>query len=415
MALIRCPECEGKVSDKATSCPHCGFPISSTPTPKRGRPPKPPINMQFRLPNGYGTVKTLKGNRRKPHMAYVNPRLMLNEDKGTTYYVYDCLGAYADKMEAYTAVMEYNKNPGCLQSSLTIKELFDKWCPYYVAENNYEDFMRRRYETLFDYCTPLYKVRVVDATPALLKNTIDNATRIGSRGHDKGKVVTASPDTKGRLKGLLNMLFDYAVFLRIVTINYARTFEIKTGEIVRREGNPYTEDERNILWKHAGTFFIDASIVQFYSGWRPGEVMNLTLDSVNLQNLTFTGGSKTAAGTNRTIPIHSKIVPIVEQYYNNAINCKRPILFGRTTPLNGSFIYSDNCFRYGLLKELGLLGIANHTPHDGRHTFSTLAKAGGMDDYARKKIMGHAIKDLTDKVYTHLDIEWFRSEIEKII
>ena len=27
MALIECPECEGKVSDKAETCPHCGFNI----------------------------------------------------------------------------------------------------------------------------------------------------------------------------------------------------------------------------------------------------------------------------------------------------------------------------------------------------------------------------------------------------
>lgn len=28
MALIRCPECEAEVSDKATSCPKCGYPIN---------------------------------------------------------------------------------------------------------------------------------------------------------------------------------------------------------------------------------------------------------------------------------------------------------------------------------------------------------------------------------------------------
>ena len=27
MALITCPECEGKVSDQAVACPHCGAPI----------------------------------------------------------------------------------------------------------------------------------------------------------------------------------------------------------------------------------------------------------------------------------------------------------------------------------------------------------------------------------------------------
>lgn len=29
MALITCPECNGQVSDKATTCPHCGYPIAA--------------------------------------------------------------------------------------------------------------------------------------------------------------------------------------------------------------------------------------------------------------------------------------------------------------------------------------------------------------------------------------------------
>lgn len=30
MALINCPECNNMVSDKATTCPHCGCPISQS-------------------------------------------------------------------------------------------------------------------------------------------------------------------------------------------------------------------------------------------------------------------------------------------------------------------------------------------------------------------------------------------------
>ena len=30
MALIKCPECNHEVSDKAVSCPHCGCPISTS-------------------------------------------------------------------------------------------------------------------------------------------------------------------------------------------------------------------------------------------------------------------------------------------------------------------------------------------------------------------------------------------------
>ncbi len=43
-----------------------------------------------------------------------------------------------------------------------------------------------------------------------------------------------------------------------------------------------------------------------------------------------------------------------------------------------------------------------------------IAKEYGINKYVRKKFGGHSIKDLTDRVYTHMDIEWFRTEIEKI-
>lgn len=41
MALIKCSECGRDVSDKATSCPHCGMPISSV---KHASTPTPPAD-----------------------------------------------------------------------------------------------------------------------------------------------------------------------------------------------------------------------------------------------------------------------------------------------------------------------------------------------------------------------------------
>lgn len=29
MALIKCPECSKEVSDKAKTCPHCGYPLTN--------------------------------------------------------------------------------------------------------------------------------------------------------------------------------------------------------------------------------------------------------------------------------------------------------------------------------------------------------------------------------------------------
>lgn len=35
--IINCPECELQVSDKAYSCPHCGFPLKEDARPQKPR------------------------------------------------------------------------------------------------------------------------------------------------------------------------------------------------------------------------------------------------------------------------------------------------------------------------------------------------------------------------------------------
>ena len=43
-----------------------------------------------------------------------------------------------------------------------------------------------------------------------------------------------------------------------------------------------------------------------------------------------------------------------------------------------------------------------------------MAKRANVDEYAIKRIIGHQIVDLTERVYTDRSIDWLRSEIEKI-
>ena len=64
------------------------------------------------------------------------------------------------------------------------------------------------------------------------------------------------------------------------------------------------------------------------------------------------------------------------------------------------------------MKKLGL--DQNHRPHDARKTFVTKAKEAGVNEFAIKRIIGHAISDLTERVYTERPIEWLKEEIEKI-
>ena len=43
-----------------------------------------------------------------------------------------------------------------------------------------------------------------------------------------------------------------------------------------------------------------------------------------------------------------------------------------------------------------------------------MGKKAGVNEYALKKMVGHIITDLTERVYTDRDLEWLRNEIEKI-
>ena len=64
------------------------------------------------------------------------------------------------------------------------------------------------------------------------------------------------------------------------------------------------------------------------------------------------------------------------------------------------------------MEQLGLN--LQHRPHDGRKHFVTMAKKCEVDEYAIKYIVGHNISDITERVYTERDIEWLKTEMEKI-
>lgn len=108
MALIKCPECELQVSDKALSCPHCGYPMKSSADAPKGRGKAKPKHR--RLPNGFGSITELKNRN-------LRNRFWCRACVGKTPYGKPILkplkpDAYFNTYnEAYEALVEYNKNP----------------------------------------------------------------------------------------------------------------------------------------------------------------------------------------------------------------------------------------------------------------------------------------------------------------
>lgn len=407
--LIKCPECELQVSDKAISCPHCGLSFKKTTVTRES-------SRRKRLPNGFGQISKVKGqNLRKPFRAMVS---VGKNSKGRPICKLLKPEAYFSTYnEAYEALIEYNKNPYDLDAAMTVKELYEKWTDEYFKKLSSSSSIRT-ITSAWAYCSSIYDMRASDVRARHIKGCIDEGT-----ANIKGKETKPSAGIKSRIKSMFNLMFDYALEYEIVDKNYARTFNI-SDDIVREKEEakrghiPFTNEEIDLLWKNINTIpYIDVLLIQCYSGWRPQELGLIEVKNVDLENRTFSGGIKTNAGKDRVVPIHPKIYNLVAKKYNEAkelgseylINCTD----GQTHTGSIKMTYDKYQVRFCKIRDILHLN-PQHRAHDGRMHFITMAKKYGVDEYAIKYIVGHAIQDITEKVYTKRELDWLAEEIEKI-
>ena len=397
--LINCKECGLQISDKAIMCPHCGYPIQPEKISRRTRSLK-----RRRLPNGFGQISEIKGkNLRKPFRAMVTVgktpegKPICKPLKPETYF-----STYND---AYAALIEYNKNPYSMDSDMICKDLFEKWIEHYKTKVVNTSSAGRFYNA-WEYCTSVYGVKVSE----LRARNIKYCMYEGVREVSKGVLRTAEPNMQYQIKSMFNMMLDYALEYELVDKNVARTFKIPkevTDELKTKKSHiTYTENEINILWQNAGTLIADMILIQCYSGWRPRELCNLKTENIDLDKGSMTGGMKTEAGTNREIPIHPKILPIIKRYYDQ----QEEYLFNDA----GKPVNTDH-LRYLFRRMVKKYNFdPNHRPHDGRVYFVTESKKCGVDEWAIKYIVGHVIYDITERVYTKRDFNWLKEEMKKL-
>lgn len=411
--LIQCPECKLQVSDKALSCPHCGYPLHAEPatTPKKPRAK----SKHRRLPNGFGQISEIKNrNLRKPFRVMItvgkdeNGKPICKPLKPNTYFE-----TYND---AYAALVEYNRNPYDLKSDMTMAELYDKWTDNYFETTSAST--TTLVKTAWAYCGSIANMRVADVRARHIRGCMDEGVAI-FRGEEHHPTATM----KEKIKMVFNLMLDYAVEYELVDRNYARTFhlsatDMKEAKTVKQEHIPFTDEEMEILWSRVDDVpFVDIILIQCYSGWRPQEMGLIRLEDADLEHGFIRGGIKTSAGKNRIVPIHSRIRRLVERKYKEAQELGSQYLFNFVSPWakTKQFNLSYDRFKILFKKVRDDLHLSpEHRPHDGRKHFVTMAKRYGVDEYAIKHIVGHQIADITEKTYTQRDPDWLKTEIEKI-
>lgn len=373
----------------------------------------------MRRANGTGHVFKMKGKgRRRPWRARVTVGWELNEATGKTKQVIKDVGCYATRHEAEIALNEYLEDPYNInEKDITFEELYNKWSESYIPTLSGVS-SERTITSAYRYMHAIYKMKVRDIRVRHLEGCIQDAYVISERGSDKGKKRVASANTKARMKSVFNLMFDYAVKYDIIKYNYARNFELDKGTVEqkrreKKEVTIFTNEELEKLWNSVDKVkFADMVLIGIYSGWRPQELAILKIADVDLERGTFFGGMKTKAGKDRYVPIHPLIKGLVSKRYDEAVEMNSEYLFNDEDGQRGTFLTYDK-YRRRFEKVMTRLDM-KHRPHEARHTFSTLAKSYEMKDNVRKLIMGHAIVDFTDRVYTHPMLEELQFEMGKI-
>lgn len=382
--LMICPECGHSVSDKAVSCPNCGYPINSLSVPqKTENKPRKPRRKHKKLPNGFGSIKKLSGHRSRPYAAY----------PPTTEYVdgipktMPAIGYYEDWYTAFDALREYNHNPYDIEkSALTFKDVYEMFFQTKFINNKKKISKQSEYAytTAFKNCPSLHSKSFLGLKKNELQQALDNC-QLGY-------------SSLQNIKKLFGQMFKYAIENDITDKNYAQFVTINS-ENDNESGEPFSQEELDILWANKENETVEKILIMIYSGYR---IKAFETIKINLEERYFQGGVKTAAGKDRIVPIHSSIYQFATKF--NTDNFK-------------SMTFRVKEF-YPTLERLKISITQSgkkHTPHDCRHTFSWLCDKYKVDDLSKHLLMGHSLgNDVEKSVYGHRTLEELRQEIAKI-
>lgn len=394
MALIKCPECGKSISMYAVQCPECGLPkeyfnkigketvesIISSPKEEKTKTDAKKKRTRHKLPNGFGYIKKLSGNRTNPYAAYPPSKEM--NHKGTPLYK-NPIGYYKTYNEAYKAVTEWHNNTMKEKNKeYTFAEVYEM-CQSEIYTNKLSESTKATYKSAYKKCQKLYNMKIKDIVANDMQSILDE--------NNGGYSSTL------QMLVLLGKIFHYADKNDMVKKDYSK-FLVNNKENDNESGIPFTQKDLKILWKNRKIYEIKILLILCYTGLRINE---LRITNIYLEERYMKGGLKTPLGKKRIVPIIEDIVPLFDEIQT----------FRKETA--GTY----RAKLKPVLEEIGLLYVDDtvHTPHDARHTFSTIADKFGVEEISKYLIMGHVPGgDVEKKVYTHRSLDELRTEMNKI-
>ncbi len=369
-----------------------------------------------KLPNGYGQIRFLGTGRRNPYGVYPPateeyPNGIYKSPKALCY-VDDWLKGFAIltayKAGTYIPGMEKDIELSNTKNADTFIQVllanYNQMQGKNVEEKKetFEEVFLAYYKDKFkvDYGHSGKKTSMEQSMSAAFKNSKELHDKEFSSltKTDLQTVIDNCPLRYSSLElilSLMHQMYRYAISENICDKDYSSFVTINKPDD-DEHGVPFTESDLKILWQHKDDEIVEFILIMCYSGFRISAYKSL---EINLKEKYFKGGVKTKSAKERIVPIHSAIFPLVKS---------------RIGRINKLLPVSTVTFRTEMYKKLSELGIEKHTPHDCRHTFSFFCEKYGVNENDRKRMLGHAFSDVTNKVYGHRELKDLRKEIEKI-
>lgn len=329
----------------------------------------------MRRGNGSGGIVKLGGKRRKPWAVRVTAGWT---DDGKQIFKY--VSYHEKKIDARRALDEYNVNPFDVDATkLTFEEIYNQWSERAYATLSVSSV--KNYKSAYKHAKRLHVARFVEIKTKHLQDVVD---------------AIHSQAMARMTKFLFQKLYTYALENDIVEKDYSQYVKLtKTKET--KEKLPFTDEEAKIMWDKVGKVeYADLIVILLYTGMRIGELLDMKKEDIHLDKRYMIGGSKTEAGKNRVIPLHKKIIPLIEK----RMDSKSEYLF--TNTLGKKLTYALFMSKYwgAIVAHLK----HQHTPHATRHYFVSKMDSLGVNRVIIQKIVGHSNKDVTD-IYTHKNLD----------
>lgn len=360
---------------------------------------------KYKRENGSGSVYKRKDLKHRPWIA-ATPAELSTDASGKLITTQQIIGHYATEREAKDALDEYRRNP-TTKLNITLDELHAEWME--IAYRSISKQTKDNYDACWLKLEPLYKYKFREIRTAQMQRIIDtyaSERECIDKNGNKLTLPAMSGSTLSKIRALLTQLYDYAIQNDIVNKNYAKFVVLPKVEKTKKDC--FTELEVEKIKQAAGKIpFADVILMMCYTGFRVSEFLELTRFGYDASANTLVGGKKTAAGTNRTVPVHSIIKPYLDTWAaknGTTIICRED---GTPYPVK---YFREKCY----YPALEAIGVRKLTPHATRHTFATRLAAAGARTEDIQALAGHEDYEVTANTYIHQSIDTLRNAIEKL-